>query len=204
MSYINDLYVFVSDEDVTRGVTVSEHTVEQGVDITDHIKPEPVELNLKGKLVGENASATLGKLYKQMHDGELVNYIGRNIIKNLMITSFNTSHPNTIWGGCDFDMTLKEIKVADPSFRTEARLNSGTQQLDIRNSNVKIENSSEKIYHTTKKGDSVYALVSADNAPYKKYGFTADDVVKNNPKAFADLNDYSTLIIGVKLWVGNR
>lgn len=204
MSYINDLYVFVSDESVTRGVTASEHAVEQGVDITDHIKPDPAELSLTGKIVGENASATLSKLYKQMHDGELVNYIGRNIIKNLMIISFNTSHPNTVWGGCDFDMTLKEVKVADPSFRTEARLNSGTQQLNIKNSNVKAKNSTEKIYHTTKKGDSVYALVSASKAPYKKYGFTANDVLKNNPKAFSKADDYSSLIIGVKLWVGNR
>lgn len=204
MSYINNLYVFVSDENVSRGVISSEHPVEQGVDITDHIKPEPAELSLTGKIVGDNASDTLGKILKLQKDGSPVNYTGRNIFKNMIILNFNTSHPNTVWGGCDFEMTLKEIKVADPSYRTEARLNSGVQQITKAKAPAALSVQEKKVYHTTKKGDSVYALVSANNAPYKKYGFTANDVMKNNPKAFNRSGDFGSLIIGVKLWVGNR
>jgi len=201
LSYINDLYIFVEDEEVARSVTASEHPVEQGVDITDHIKPDPAELSITGKIVGETAADTLRKVNQLMRDGSTVNYTGRNIFKNMIITSFNHSHPNTVWGGCNFDMTLKEIKVADPSYRTEARLSSGIQQVNVRKSAV---SATQKIYHTTKKGDSVYALVTANTAPYKKYGFTANDVMKNNPKAFSKSGDFASLIIGTKIWVGNR
>ena len=202
MSYINSYYIHVIDESVTRSVSVSEHAVETKTNTTDHVKPESVELSLTGKIVGKDAAITLSKIKKLMTDGNTVNYIGRNIFRNALITSFNSSHPNTNWGGLDFDMTLKEIRIANPSYRTETRFSSGTQQIQLK---AKVSASTVvKVYHTVKKGDTVYRLIQAQNAPYKNYGFTINDVMKNNPTAFSVAGDFGTLKVGVKLWVGTR
>ena len=203
MAKINGLYIFVIDESKTFGVDATEHPVETGVDITDHVKRKAVEMSITGEIVGDDAASTMSRL-KQMHqNGTLCKYVGRTTLSNCIITDFSTSHPHTIWGGCEFSMTLKEIRTASTSYKkvtgnaTSAPKKTGTQQ-------VKKESKVEYVYHTVKKGDAVWALVAASNAPYKKYGFSCDDVMKLNPGAFSRKNDFRTLQIGKKIIVGKR
>ena len=112
MALINDYYVFVETEDLRRGVTISEHPVENGLNITDNVKRDPITISISGEIVGKNASKVVDKLTALHHAGKYVKYIGRNILSKALITSFETSHPNTISGGCSFTMEIKEVRIA--------------------------------------------------------------------------------------------
>lgn len=202
MATLNGLYIFVADESKTFGVDATEHPVETGVDITDHVKRKAITMSISGEIVGKNASSTMSRL-KQMHqNGTPCKYVGRTSLSNCIITDFSTDHPNTIWGGCSFSMTLREIRTASTSYKkvkkaASPKKKTGTQQ-------VKKKSKVVYVYHTVKKGDCIWNLVAAKKAPYKKYGLSCDEVMKLNPSAFSRKGDFRTLQIGKKIIVGKR
>lgn len=203
MAKINGLYIFVIDESKDFGVDATEHPVETGVDITDHVKRKAIEMSISGEIVGKDAASTMSRL-KQMHqNGTLCKYVGRTTLSNCLITDFSISHPHTIWGGCSFSMTLKEVRIASTSYKkvttknTKQTKKTGTQQ-------VKKKSKVVYVYHTVKKGDTIWALVASSKAPYKKYGLSCDEVMKLNPSAFSRKGDFRTLQIGKKIIVGKR
>lgn len=201
MAFLNGIYIFVSDEEKGYGIEVTEHVVEEGIEISDHVKRKAMSLSLSGEIVGKNASSVLSRIKNAHQNGTLCQYSGRTSLTNCLIVDFSTSHPNTIWGGCEFSMTLKEIRTARTSYKkasTNTTTNkSGTQQT------VK-KSTEEYVYHTVKKGDTIWALVAASNAPYKKYGMSCDEVMKLNPDAFSRKGDFRTLQIGEKIIIGKR
>lgn len=202
MATINGMYIFVKDEEVSYGVEVAEHTVESGIEISDHVKREAATISISGKIVGKNANSVRSSI-KQMHQtGVVCRYSGRTSMSNCLITSFSTSHPNTVWGGCEFSMTLKEIRTATTSYvktseKKKDTKKTGTQQVEKKSKET-------NVYHTVKKGDTIWALVAAPKAPYKKYGMSCDEVMKLNPSAFSRKGDFRTLQIDKKIIVGKR
>ena len=199
MALINGLYVFVQRENMSYGVEVTEHIVETGIEISDHVKRKAIVLSISGEIVGKNAASVLNKL-KQMHQtGVIATYSGRTILNNCLITDFSTNHSHNIWGGCEFSMVLKEIRTASTSYKKPANDTNATSTQQVE------ENSKEEnVYHTVKRGDCVWNLVAASNAPYKKYGLTCDQVMELNPKAFSRPGDFGTLKVGAKIIVGKR
>jgi hypothetical protein len=199
MAKLNGLYIFVVDEEMSYGVEVTEHPVETGIEISDHVKRKGATLSLTGEIVGENAASVLSKI-KQMHqNGTLCKYAGRTTLANCLITDFSTGHPNTVWGGCEFSMTLKEIRTASTSYKkTKNDTNkSGTQQ-------TKKNSDDPNVYHTVKPGDTIWDLVAGPNAPYKQYSLGCDGVMQLNQGAFSRKGDFRTLQIGEKIIVGTR
>lgn len=203
MATINGLYVFAESESLSRDVTISTHSAETGLDISDNVRRNPYAISISGKIVGKDSAVVQSKLASIMNKGILVNYSGRNYLYNGLITKFETSHPNTVYGGCDFTMEIKEVKIAKSSYtknttkksaKTSSTQKGGTQQVQ--------KNSSGGVYHTVKKGDTVWALVAASNAPYRSYGKSCQWVMDNNPNAFSRKGDFRTLQIGAKLRVG--
>lgn len=204
MALLNNLYVFVdgSGENVTHDVESTSHPVEKGSDFTDHVRRNPVELSINGKIVDSNgmkASEILAKIKELQKSGSLITYIGRNSFTNMQIQGFSTSHPNTNWGGCDFDMTLKEVRIAKPAY-TAQKNKGGTQQVD------KGEN--ENVYHTVKKGDCIWNLVTKQYKSLEpKFGTTmkkCEWVMEQNQSAFSRKGDFGTLQIGKKILIGLR
>lgn len=295
MALLNNLYIFVEKESVGRSVQSTSHSVEKGIDITDSIQKQPIELSISGKIVNSGnheAAYILSEIISLQNSGSLITYEGRNVIKNLQIQSFDTDHPNTVWGGMEFSMKLKEVRIAQPSYKkktskssksakstesakktqaakksnpvlkkgatvvfkggnvyisssastpaakrgrstceitqpvnnnkhpvhliskdkgkvygwvdkaniegtgsseTKSKTNAGTQQVTQGNKTA--------VYHTTKKGDTVYNLVTNK---YKSLGKSVKWVVDNNPKAFGTKGDPKTLKIGVKLLMGYK
>ena len=183
MAYINNFWVFVETEDITRGVEISTHPVEQGLDITDNVKRSPVAISLSGKIVGEDASTVLSNITALHQSGKYVKYSGRNIINNAIIETFDTGHPNTIAGGCSFSMTIREVRVAKPAYmeqrkssataNTKKATKSGTQQ---------VQSNSDKKYHTVKKGDCLWNIAKAyygNGSQYTKIYEANKDKIKN-------------------------
>ena len=167
MGLINKLYVFVQDEDVQRGVEVSQHPVEKGLDITDNVKRSPVVIKIKGEIVGKKAKDTLKKITKLHQKGSYVKYTGKNVLKKAIITSFNTSHPNTIWGGCSFDMEITEIRIAKSPVKTTKKgkkTKGGTKQVK-KKSKKKTKNRMYKV----KKGDTLWSIAKSYYGSGSKY-----------------------------------
>lgn len=190
MALINNIYIFVETEDVDRGLQVSNHPTENGLDLTTIIKRELVSLNLSGKIVGDNAPTILSKITALHHSGSLVKYQGRNIASNFIITDFSTGHPNTIYGGCSFDMTLREIRIAKAS-KVNGITSTGVSQ-------VQTNKKSTKVYHIVKKGETAWYL---GEKVYKSKGSSCAFITKNNYNVPKVPGDWTTLQIGAKLWV---
>lgn len=205
MALINNIYIHVTDEKVSRPIKSTDHPTEKGIDITDNVKREPVALSISGKIVDTDtlkSHEALAKIYDLENKGSLITYSGRNILKNMMIQSFNSTHPYTNAGGLDFDMELKEVRIAQNSYRgnssesdskTKAEEKAGTQQVSQGDSNA--------VYHTVQKGDTVWKLV---NTNYKELGSTVQWVIDNSPTAFSKKGDATTLKVGAKLLMGYK
>lgn len=88
---------------------------------------------------------------------------------------------------------LANIEGAEPT-STSGKTNAGTKQ-------VKSTSTKKAVYHTVKRGDTVWALV---NKSYKNLSTTVNAVIKNNPKAFSKKGDASTLKVGAKLLMGYK
>lgn len=176
MAFINNTYIFVQDEQLQRGVDISEHPVESGLDLTDNIKRNPVKIYLTGEIVGENAASDLSVITALHHGGKLVKYSGRNILSNAVIERFDTSHTIDIYGGCAFDMVLKEVRIAKPAYISPATktTKSGTQQ---------VQSNTGKKYHKVKKGDTLWAIAKmyyGNGAMYTKI-YQANRNIISNP-----------------------
>lgn len=125
MATINDIYVFVEDESLNRDTSVSQHPVEKGLPLTDTIKNNPKSLSISGMIVDAGnlkADEIISKIEALRTSGSLINYKGRNTVGNFQIKSFNTSHPNTNWGGADFDMELVEVRIAKSAYDPNAQI----------------------------------------------------------------------------------
>ncbi|MBR5823724.1 MAG: LysM peptidoglycan-binding domain-containing protein [Paludibacteraceae bacterium] len=201
MATINGMYIFVENEDYSYNVEVTDHVVETGIEITDHVQAKATTLSITGEIVGENSETVKNKLKQLEHSGTICKFVGRNTLANCIITNFTPTYTVDIWGGCGFSMSLKEVRTASTSFtstgKTQETKITGTQQ-------VTQKSTATYVYHTVKKGDTIWALVAATNAPYKKYGMTCDQVMKLNPSAFSKPGDFRTLQIGKKIIVGKK
>lgn len=147
------------------------------------------------------AADTLSKIRKLMNSGALVDYVGRNICNKFQIQSFNTSHPNTVWGGAEFDMELKEVRIAKPERNAATAKAVKTQQVK--------KTTSKNVYYTTRRGDCIWSLViTGDYKDLKPYYSKPMDKCnwcrKENQSAFSRPNDFKTLQINKKILVGIR
>ena len=133
--------------------------MEQGIEIESTIRNKPVELSLRGKIVdvkSTKASDILSKLKELQKKGSIVKYVGRNSVTNLQIQSFNTSHPYTNAGGADFDMTLKEVRIAKSAYNKK----SEKKKQETKKNNPDLSVGSIVVF----KGGSVYVSSDATKA----------------------------------------
>lgn len=123
MALINNLWVHVTDESWNNDVDSTSHPVEKGIEITASVRRNPTSLSISGKIVDVDktkATTILSKLKELMKNGSLITYSGRQKASNMQIQSFETSHPNTVWGGCNFSMSLKEVRIAKSAYTPKA------------------------------------------------------------------------------------
>lgn len=158
MALINDIYVFVSSEDVSREVTASSHPVEEGIDLTDHVRRSLLILSLTGELVGAGYEDDIAQLEQLQAGGELVEYTGVNVLSSALLTRFTTTHDGTIRGGCQFTAELKEIRIAASPF-TAGSGNSAAQQIE--EAPVPAAQDPPAKIHTVKSGDTLSGIAKS-------------------------------------------
>lgn len=164
MALLNEYYIFVKDESVKRGVSISSHPVENGLPLTDNVKREPKVISITGEIVGANAKKILEKIEALHGSGKYVKYIGNNILSKALITDFSSDHPNTIYGGCAFDMEITEIRIAKSPYvkKSTSKAKTSTKQV------TKKSNSTAKKY-TVKRGDTLWAIAKKYYGSGAKY-----------------------------------
>ena len=155
MALINDTYVFVNTEDVSREVTASSHPVEEGIDLTDHVRPSPLVLSLTGEIVGAEYEDDIARIEQMQKDGELVEYAGVNVLSDVLVTKFTTTHDGAIYGGCQFTMELREIRIAASPYVAGGG-NNATQQIEEAPAPAAQEPPART--HTVKSGDTLSGL----------------------------------------------
>lgn len=92
---------------------------------------------------------------------------------------------NYVFGWVDAD------KVSAIMAIPKSVTNGGNQQVQAISKDV--------VYHTVKKGETVYELVTDK---YKSQGLTVSEVIKDNPTAFSIANKATTLQVGARLKLG--
>ena len=129
MALLNNIFIFVIDEKLTHAVKSTTHPVEDGVPLTDTVVAEPVTLSINGKIVdygNDKAKDIISKIIKLKNEGSLITYTGRNKAKNMQIQSFNTTANNANWGSADFDMELKEVRIAKSPYKPKTTTKTAT------------------------------------------------------------------------------
>lgn len=178
MALLNDIYIHVTDEEIDRGAELTSHPVEEGVDIADHIKAKPRKLDISGFIVGEDAWTRISTIQSFHDKGTKVKYAGRNILTDYIITDFHTGHPYTVYGGCEFSMTIEQLRVAKSPYTPGSAV---SQQ-------VTTVTESPKRYHTVKRGDTLWSIAKAyygDGSQYPKI-YEANRNVISNPNVIKE------------------
>ena len=178
MALINNLYVHVTDEQLSRGVKVTEHSVEKGFPITDNVKPDAKVLSITGEIVKADktpAKTIISSLEDFSKNGKYVKYVGRNTMANALIVDFQTGHTNKISGGCTFTMQIKEVRIAKTAYVAQGNKVTGKV------TQVKKNTTSQK-YHTVKKGDTLWGIAKkyyGNGAQYTKIYNANKNIIKN-------------------------
>ncbi|MCF8012243.1 MAG: hypothetical protein K9L56_13285 [Clostridiales bacterium] len=113
MASINDIEIFIEKEKIISSNTISSFPTENNKAISDNKEQSPYEIQVSGLVVGTNAFESLQGLRKLNDNSEIVNYKGRNIFNNFLIKDFDTEHDNTISNGFKFQMSLKQVFIAE-------------------------------------------------------------------------------------------
>lgn len=182
MALINNLYIFVEDEKLARKVDSTSHPVEKGIEITDSIRNNPITLSLSGKIVDyQNLSAgeIASKIVQLQKNGSLINFSGRNVVSSLQIQSFNSTVTSGNSGGLDFDMELKEVRIAKSSYNPPPK--SATVNLSVGSIVVfkggSVYRSSDAKQVAATRGRSTCEITIISNASYSvhKYHLISTD-----------------------------
>lgn len=104
----------VSEERPEFSSEISDRPVERGANIVDHVRPLPVTLTLTGVVTGDDAAQRLERLRRYREEAELLIYIGRNVLRDVVIQSLNTGHTAAVRDGFEFTLTLRQVRIVRP------------------------------------------------------------------------------------------
>lgn len=147
--------------------------------------------------VGETVIFAGGNVYVSSDASKAAAKRGRSTCKITIINTKSWSkhqyHLISTDGGKVYGWVDKANIEGVSSSSTASKENGGTKQVS--------KGKKTAVYHTVKKGNTVWALV---NKNYKSLGKTCQWVIDNNPKAFSRKGDPTTLKIGAKLLMGYK
>lgn len=162
MALINGMYIFVEKESVKNAYGYTDNKVEKGLPLTDHVERKPVTLSVNAMLLDTDSTTAYDqyvKLRNWASKGEIVKYVGRNIM-DVAITDIGKDSDYKVANGATVSISLKEIRI-------------GTSKKTSSKSSKQKQGSSAKKYHTVRKGETLSYIA-------KKYGKTASELKKKN------------------------
>ncbi|MED5050662.1 LysM peptidoglycan-binding domain-containing protein [Anoxybacillus rupiensis] len=162
MAKLGKYNLFVKSESLQYSVQATSYPVEKGSVLTDHVKPDPETLKIDVFLEGEDYQKKIDQLNSSMYKGEMMNYAGRFIMRNVIIESISPSADKSARNGVMVSISLKQIRIAATPYvqannpQTKSVTNAGQKQPTPKTQ-------STAVYHVVKKGDTYWGLS-------KKYG----------------------------------
>lgn len=205
MALINGTYVFVKEESLDRKMKMTEYPVESGINLTDHIRAEPDVLHLTGAIVGKDYQDRLFLLCHYMTQGVLVSYEGRYVMKHALIQNITTRYLNTVWGGCEFEMTVRAVRVVRNTF--EQNEYSGVLCVkatrEVGRQEVEEIHTSIMRFHQMRKGETLEFLAQE----YGRFGVTVESIKQLNQEredifAGEQRGNWNALMPDVRLRLG--
>ncbi len=155
-------------------------------------KPENIEIKVGDKVVFKG-----GPVYKSSDAKKAAANRNRSTCKVTIINtrswSVHSYHLISEDGGKVYGWVDKKNIEGTAATGTSGKTNAGTQQTKT--------GSKKAVYHTVKKGDTVWTLV---NKKYKNLGKSVSWVIENSPDAFSRKGDATTLRTGRKLLMGYK
>ncbi len=176
MALINNIYVTVTDEEYSREAEITQHPVESGLPLTSTVRSKPKVISISGVIVDTeqyNADTIISKIEELYKSGSLIDYKGRNVGGSFQIKSFNTSHPNTVWGGAKFDMELVETRIAKSAY-DPSKQKAAEKEKQVNNPTLEV--GAIVVF----KGGSVYVSSDATKAAATRGRSTCKITIINN------------------------
>lgn len=157
MAKLGTYKIQVVEESAAFAVDATDYEVETGVNLTDHVKRKNATFSITGKVVGtKDHVARLEKyLLDSMNKGARLKYVGRSRFSNVIILSFNKRQHSKVANGFEFDMQLREVRVAKSSVKRNSQTgktqNGGTtQKQPVGKTTAR--------YYVVKKGDTLWHI----------------------------------------------
>lgn len=169
MALIDNMYLFVENEDISYRMGLTENPVEKGISLTDHAEREALEFSISGMLLDSEKSSAYEQ-YTKLRNWQLackqVKFVGRNVFTGV-ITDISKSNDYTVGNGAKVSLTLKEIRIANTPYQT------GNKQYVVQKQVVTTKPVST-VYHPVRKGENLRLIA-------KKYGTTVNNILQLNP-----------------------
>lgn len=115
MARIGKIEFVLISEERTFSNEITSHPVESGAEVSDHVINQPMTYQIEGEYTGRDAPSKHAELVKLYREGKPVYYSGRAAMWNAVIESFSSTVDQNIANGFRFSMTIKHIRIAEPS-----------------------------------------------------------------------------------------
>ncbi|MCO7127820.1 LysM domain-containing protein [Sporolactobacillus shoreicorticis] len=166
--------LYIETEKLSNSVTATAYPLDQGEPITDHVQQQPQTLSIDGWILsGSSYKAELQYLRDNMRKGTLLNYTGRTICKNVIITSIDDTRTGNVANGSAVSIQLQFIRIVKEKWsNTKAKAKAKKKTVGKKKKTVKKKTSKKyvKIY----RGMTYWATA-------RKYGTTVSALEKLNP-----------------------
>lgn len=166
MARLGDVYVHALKEDYEDVLKMTEYPVERGEPFTDHIEREVFEFSIDVSIVGPDSGARLQKLRQYQAKGQMVKFVGRATVADVVIKRIGRVYTSEIGNGVDATITLRKIRIAKSPWAPHTKPVTQTGKQKPVN---KQDRSDTARYHVVIKGDTYWALA-------RKYGSTVQQL----------------------------
>lgn len=165
----------IEKESGSHHVDATQYAVEKGEPFTDHVKKRPSEWSISGYILNDNFNVYLEKLKTMMNNGEVVKYVGKTSVANVIIKDINDDYSADIKNGFALSISLQKVRITTTSWqkapvKTKPIVKPPTDGGKKKPTGPK---KSKEVYHIIKKGDTYWALS-------RKYGSSIADLRKWN------------------------
>lgn len=190
MAKLGSVKVFVEKETENHSVDATKYPVEKGVPFTDHVSKNPSEFSMTGSLLTKTWQSDRDKLIKLMEKGEIVKYVGKTTVSNVVILNISGDHSAEIKQGMNLNFSLRKIRITTNAWDAANKKDKTSVKPGTKNGKKQPAGNKESknTYHTVKSGDTYSGLA-------KKYGTTVAKLRELNPW------DDTKIPIGAKLIV---
>lgn len=104
----------VTSESITRSNKVTSNPVEKGSDINDHVISNPTKFSISGTAVGGMSAA--GRLTEMQEQGDIVTYIGKARMSDLVITDLKMDNKAKNKTGFDFTISFQTVNIVGSEY----------------------------------------------------------------------------------------